>query len=289
MVMGAFIFEFFTGPMWLNYHLGTWGYVYHGVSLILTMGLASMALAAVVLVDHYLPKLREGYRYLISILALWPVMVLVEKLVIHLGIRGYAPETLNAFNSTMVPYIGMSWLAALYLPLLFCLIIAFYKYFAFAVDKTPLVPINKTKIIRNFIYTSIGVFLFELLVGAMVDNTNFPSWSYVWHDLTIILTTGWTIVIVFSSWFIEKFYMHKSIYARFIYTVVLGTIIIAPFESWLMHAGYRVYLPSTVANFSGFVAPWINVPVEVIFAVPFYLMLALTFSRYWEIVSDNKL
>ena len=289
MLIGAFIFEFFTAPMWLNLHLGNWAYIYHGVSWVLTMGLASMALASVFVVDAILPKLREGYKYIFSILILWPVIVVVEKFVVQLGIRGYAPETIKAFDSTMIPALGMSWLAILYLPLLFSLIIAFYKYFSFYLDNKPLVPMNKGKLGRNLILSLVGVLLFELLVGAMVDNVGFPSWSYIWRDITIILSGGWVLVIVIATWLVDKYFINKNMVEKFVLYLVFATVIIAPVEAWLIHSGHRVYLPSTVANFSGFVVPGLNIPVEVIFAVPFYLALAVAFMRYWAIIIDNKL
>jgi hypothetical protein len=289
MVIGAFIFEFFTAPMWLNLHLGNWAYIYHGVSWVLTLGLASMTLASVILIDNVLPKLKEAYKYLLSILILWPVIIIVEKFVVSLGIRGYAPETIKAFESTMVPMIGMSWLAILYLPLLFSLIIAFYKYFSFQLDKKPLVPMNKGKLVRNLIISLVGVLLFELLVGAMVDNVNFPSWSYIWRDISIILTGGWVLVIVIVTWLVDKYFINRSLYERFVLYLAFATVLVAPFEAWLIHTGRRVYLPSAVGNFSGFVVPALNIPVEVIFAVPFYLALVVAFIRYWAIIIDNKI
>jgi len=289
MVIGAFIFEFFTAPMWLNLHLGNWAYIYHGVSWVLTLGLASMTLASVILVDNLFPKLREAYKYLLSILILWPVIIVVEKFVASLNIRGYAPETIKAFDSTMIPAIGMSWLAILYLPLLFSLIIAFYKYFSYSLDKRPLVPMNKGKFGRNLIISLVGVLLFELLVGAMVDNVGFPSWSYIWRDITFILSGGWVLVILISTWFVDKYFINKNLVERFVLYLAFATVIIAPIEAWLIHSGHRVYLPSTVANFSGFVVPGFNIPVEVIFAVPFYLALTVAFIRYWATIFDNKL
>jgi len=289
MVIGAFVFEFFTAPMWLNMHLGNWAYIYHGVSWVLTMGLASMTLASVVLVEVWFPKMREAYKYILSIIILWPIMVGVEKFVGFLGIRGYAPETIKAFDSTMIPGIDMSWLAVLYLPLLLLLVVAFYKYFAFYLEKRPLVPMNKGKLVRNLVISFIGVLLFELLVGAMVDNVGFPSWSYIWRDITFILSGGWVLVILISTWLVDKYFINKNLVERFVLYLAFATVIIAPIEAWLIHSGHRVYLASTVANFSGFVVPGLNIPVEVIFAVPFYLALAVAFTRYWAIIFDNKL
>lgn len=289
MVLGAFIFEFFTAPMWLNSHLGNWAYIYHGVSWVLTLGLSSMTLAAVVLVDLFLPKIKEVGRYLLSTLILWPIMIFFEQLVVMLGIRGYAPETNAAFESTIIPSLNMSWLAVLYLPLLFLLIISFYKYFSFYLDKKLVVPMNKRRLLRNLLISLIGVFLFELLIHPMVINTGFPSWSYVYRDITFILTGGWVLVIWLSIWLVDKYFIHKTLVEKFVLYLTAAGIIIAPVESWLIHNGYRVYQPSTVANFSGFIVPGLNIPVEVIFATPFYLALVIAFIKYWAIILDNKI
>lgn len=289
MVVGAFIFEFFTAPMWLNQHLGSWAYIYHGVSWVLTAGLAGMTLTIVFLVDIFLPKLKEASKYFLSIALLWPLMVFIEKLVVNLGIRGYAPETELSFTSTMVPFIGMSWLAVLYLPLLFSLIIAFYKYFSFQLEGRLLLPMNKSKLLRNLAITFFGVLLFELLIGSMVNNTNFPAWSYIWRDITILLTGGWVLIIWGVTWFVDKYFIDKNLTEKFVLYLAYAALVITPIEAVLIHTGYRSYQPSTVANFSGFTVPWLAVPVEVIFAVPFYLALVVAFSRYWAIVLDNKL
>jgi hypothetical protein len=287
MVFGSLVFEFFTAPMWLNLHLGNWAYMNHSVSWILTLGLASLSLSGVVLVDSLFPKLKEAPRYFLSIALLWPLLVAVEKVAVILNIRGYAPETAAAFTSTVVPGIGMPWLGILYFPLLFAMLVAFYKYFAFYVDKKPILPMRKGKVIRNLFITLTGVLLFELIVGAMVENVGFPSWSYIWRDITIVLSGGWVLVIVASTWFVDRFFIQKNLLERFVLYLTFATVFITPFEAWFIHTGHRVYSPSTVANFSGFVVPWLNIPLEVIFAVPFYLALVVGFARYWEIILDN--
>jgi hypothetical protein len=289
MVIGTFIFEFFTAPMWINLHLGSWSYVYHGVSWVLTLGLATMTLSAVVLVEKLWSKIREYNKFALTILILWPVMTLIERLVGFLGIRGYSPETEAAFNSVIVPGINMSILSIFYLPVMFMLIVAFYKYISFVIDNKALVPMNKNKILRNIVISIVGVLLFELLINPMVANINFPSWSYIYRDVTFLLTGGWVIVIWLSIWFTDKFFIHKSVLERFVMYLAYATIIITPIEYWLMNTGHRVYQPSTVANFSGIVVPGLGVPVEVIFAVPFYLALAIGFIKYWAALLDNKM
>jgi hypothetical protein len=57
---GVLIFEFFTAPMWRNEKLGSWGYVYHDVSWILTLGWTALIMGTVALVDWLAPRLALG-------------------------------------------------------------------------------------------------------------------------------------------------------------------------------------------------------------------------------------
>ena len=46
-VAGVLIFELFTAPMWDNFNLGRWAYLYQDVSWILTLGWATLILSTV--------------------------------------------------------------------------------------------------------------------------------------------------------------------------------------------------------------------------------------------------
>jgi hypothetical protein len=56
--LGIFIFEFFTSPMWSNYKMGPWAYVYQDVSWILTLGWTALIFGTVVLVDRRFARLN---------------------------------------------------------------------------------------------------------------------------------------------------------------------------------------------------------------------------------------
>jgi hypothetical protein len=75
----------------------------------------------------------------------------------------------------------------------------------------------------------------------------------------------------------------------FVLYVSVGTVLYMPIESWFIRNGYRVYGESATANFTGIQAPYFDAPVEVMFAIPLYLMLMLSFIRYGRIIMENKL
>jgi hypothetical protein len=288
--IATFIYDFFTAPLKFNLHLGQWGYVYHSVSWVFPLGFAVMVLTTVVLVDKFTPKIKELYRYLISVGILWIVSIIIEKAVVTpLGIRAFAPETIAAFKSETIPFLwNTPILELLYLPVFLALVVAFYKYFSYVVDKKPLVPLNKNKHIRNFAITAVGIILFELTVGSMVNNVNFPSWSYVFHDITFILTGFWIVLVWFATMIIDKYFIHEGPVERFVPYLGVIAVVNIPVEAWLINNGFRVYGPTAVANFTGYTVPLLNVPVEVVFAVPFYFALVLGFVKYISATLDNK-
>jgi hypothetical protein len=283
--VGVLIFEVFTGPMWNNFKLGVWAYVYQDVSWILTLGWSTLILSTVLLVDHFFNKLSAAKRFLLYLAVLTVLVFIAEAIVVNLGIRSYSPEVLDTIIGVYI--VGVPIEGLYYVPVFMTLVISFYKYWAFAIDQELLVPVVKGKWLRNLGIAAVGVLLFELMIEPMVINANFPSWSYIYRDITFLMTALWVIVIWLSTNLIDKYFIHFGLQARFIgYLLAVGALAL-PIESWFIRNGYRVYGPSAEANFTGFVTPITNVPAEVAFAIPLYMALIVSFIRFWEIVRDN--
>ena len=60
---GVLIFEVFTSPMWLNYKLGPWAYIYQDVSWVLGVGWSALILTIVTAVDHIFSRWSTGRRF----------------------------------------------------------------------------------------------------------------------------------------------------------------------------------------------------------------------------------
>ncbi len=289
MALGVIIFEFFTRPMWNNLHMGKWAYLYRDVSWILTLGWSTLILTFILLIDSYLPKAKEIKKFSIYLIVLTIITVLFESLVIQIGIRSYSPEVLDVINNKFIPILNVPIQIFYYVPVFIGLIIGFYKYLNFIIDRKILVPVNKAKLFRNFIIATIAVFMFEIMIEPMVTNAKFPQWSYIYRDISLIQTFGWVLIIWLATMIVDKYFIHFTIIKRLVCYLGLIGIISLPAETWLIKNGFRIYGPSAMANFSGFLTPWFNVPVEISFAIPFYLVLVIGFIRYWESVFDNKL
>ena len=285
--IGVFLFEFFTSPMWENAHLGIFAYVYQDVSWILTLGWSAMILTVVVLVDEYFKRLKAGPRFGLYLLFLTFLVLITESVVVGLGIRSYAPEVVAAFTGDK--FLGVNVEVFYYVPVFMALVIGFYKYWSLWLDKAPVVPVKKKPWARNLLLTTIGVLLFELMIEPMVVNANLPEWSYIYRDVSLLMTGMWVVIIWVSTYAVDKLFIHWGLLRRFyLYLMVIGVFTL-PIESWLIRNGYRIYGPSATANFMGFNTPISGIPVEVALAIPIYLALIIGFVRFWEIILDNKM
>lgn len=282
---GVLIFELFTAPMWDNIKLGWWAYLYQDISWVLTLGWSTMILTVVLLIDHYFGKLSVTKRFILYLITLTFLVVLTESAVVSLGIRSYSPEVKDALTGTY--FIGIPIETIYYVPVFMTLVISFYKYWAYVIDNELLVPVIKGKWFRNFILAMLGVLLFELMIEPMVINQSFPSWSYIYRDITILMTLIWIIIIWLATTLIDKYFIQFNLIQKFIGYLVAVGVFALPIESWFIRNGHRVYGPSAQENFSGIVTPITNVPVEIAFAIPLYLALIVSFIRFWAITYDN--
>lgn len=286
--IGVFIFEFFTSPMWINSHLGPWAYVYQDVSWVLTVGWTTLILSTIVLVDKFLPLLSELKRFGLYLIFLTISVILLESLVVNLGIRTYAPETLELIHGLFIPILNVPLQILYYVPVFTSLVIGFYKYWNLVLDNKAVVPVKSSKWLRNLIFSFLAVAFFELMIDAMVVNAKLPGWSYFYRDISILMSGVWVIVIWLATSIVDRFFIQLDLSKRFLLYLVGATVIMLPIESWLINNSFRIYGPSAVANFSGFKTLITNVPIEIAFAIPLYLALVISLIRYWQITLDNK-
>ena len=240
--IGIFIFEFFTSTMWNNYKMGWWAYTYQDVSWILTFGWASLILVTIVFVDRFFGQLSEGKRFgmYLGILAFF--VIILESVVVNLGIRSYSPET----QEVVIGYFlfGTPIGVLYYVPVFMALVIGFYKYWSFMIFEKPVMPLIKRRWLRSLCISIIGVLLFEVMVEPMVVNVNLPRWSYIYRDVSFLMTGGWIIITWLSINFVDKYFIHFDLFKKFLCYLCAIFIITLPIESWLMNNGFRLYSAS---------------------------------------------
>ena len=283
---GLFIHQFFTGPMWQNLHLGWWAYVFQQVSWISTLAWASMIMWTLTLVDRGLAGWPDWKRFFVYLAALTPAALAYEALLLKLGVSGYSPEVRAALSGWTL--LGAPVETFVYVPVFMALVVAFAKYWTFFVLGKPVIPLPRRPWLRSFLVTLAAVLIFEVTVEPMVQNVGFPQWSYVFHDITLVLTGAWIVLTWLAINMVDKFFIHFSLRGKFFSYLAIVFVGVLPAEVWLMRTGHRVYGPSTVAAFTGLTVPFTSVPVEVAFGVPLYFALILSFVKYWEIILDNR-
>ena len=286
MAGGVFLFEFFTSPMWNNHNLGPWAYVYQDVSWVLTLGWTTLILTTVILVDRFFAARRSWQRFGLYLLFLTFAVLILEGIVVNLGIRSYAPEVQDVFIG--LKFLGVNIEVFYYVPVFMALVISFYKYWSLILDQDLIIPVKKRRWLASLVISIVGVFLFELMIEPMVVNAKLPNWSYIYRDVSILMTGLWVILIWLVTYAVDRVLIHLDIGRRFlIYLGIIGVIIL-PLEAWFINSGYRLYGPSARANFTGFTTIIADIPVEVAFAIPLYLALVIAFIRYWEMHLSNQ-
>jgi hypothetical protein len=286
MACGVLIFELFTGPMWRNLKMGTWAYLFQGVSWILTLGWSTLILGTVLLVDHFLPRWRELPRFVLSLAILTPCVIGFEVWLHAIGLRRYAPEVMETVSGRTL--LGLPLEILYYVPVFLALIVSFYKYWSFVIDGVPVIPVARTPWLRTLLVSVAGVLMFEIMVEPMVRNGGFPAWSYVYKDITILMTGFWVLVLWLSVNLVDRLLIHWDLKHRFLAYLGVTALIAVPAEAWLIASGHRIYGPSSVANFSRLTLPWTGVPIEVVFAIPLYFALVIGFIRFVEIALTNR-
>jgi len=287
MALGVLIFELFTAPMWHNAHLGRWAYLYRDVSWVLTLGWSVLFLLVVELGDRLLPRWRAWRRFLLNLVLLTLLVVPLEWLVVRLGIRSYAPEVREAAVGGWID--GVPVAVLYYVPVFSALVLGFYRYWCLVIDDALLIPMRRIRWGRGLLLTLGAVLLFELMVEPMVSNRGLPAWSYLYRDVSLLMSGLWVLVIAITAAVVTRIGLHLSVALRFLLALAIATAVALPIEFGLLAAGIRVYGPSAIANFSGFTVPVLRAPIEIAFAIPCYLALVIGFIRYWELALDNRL
>jgi len=147
---------------------------------------------------------------------------------------------------------------------------------------------KRNRLFKNLIITTIGVVLFEIMIQPMVLNTRWSSWTYYYHDLSIIVTFGWVVIVSVSIHIIDTLFAHLSDFKKFWLYLCTIDAITFPVEIFLVQSGVRVYSQSLIQSSLGVYIPYTSIPLEVGFAIPLFFALVIGFVKYWENIIKNE-
>lgn len=279
--ISVFLLEFFTGPMWENRNLGFWAYVYSDVSWMYTLGWTTLIILVVYLVDIVVRPPHAWQRFAGYLLLLTPIALVFDAISVGLGIRVYSPEVLEAAGPARIPVLGVPLAGLYYVPVFMTLALSSYKHWLPGVEPAEQPPV-RLPLLNRIVLTTLAVLLFEIVVEPMATNRNFPSWSYIYRDITLVMTGFWVVLVMVCTMAVDRILPRTDFRYRFAASLGLIALIATPIEGWFIQAGYRVYGPSATADFLGFRTLIGDIPIEVMAAIPIYLALVIAFVRYWD-------
>ncbi len=130
-----------------------------------------------------------------------------------------------------------------------------------------------------------GVFLFELFTSPMWHNEHLGRFAYVYCDVSWILTLGWTTLMLGVVISVDRWLPHFSEPKRFAMYIGILLAMITVAEIVVVALGIRKYSPEVLQAVSGI--SMMGVPIEILFYVPVFTTLVITFYKYWNFVIDN--
>jgi hypothetical protein len=136
---------------------------------------------------------------------------------------------------------------------------------------------------RKFLFTFLGILVFEYFTQALWRNTDLEAWAYLYLDVSWVIALGWTVIIVASRTIIDLYFPRETEGGRFLSYLLPITIIGMVAEGVVLSLGIRVYPAAVQELFSGI---YIGViPIETAYYIPVFMMLVIAFSRYWELAT----
>ena len=143
------------------------------------------------------------------------------------------------------------------------------------------------KVFRNFFLIFIGILLLQYFTQALWLTVGLAKWSYLYQGVNWIITLGRSTMVIVSLAIIDYGFPKISQRARFglyfIPILIMGII----GEAVSATRGTIQYHPELLNAFSGMTILG-NVPIEALYYIPVFMLLAISFAKYWETILDHK-
>lgn len=130
-----------------------------------------------------------------------------------------------------------------------------------------------------------SVFLFELFTSPMWHNEHLGRFAYVYCDVSWILTIGWTTLILSVVVSVDHWFSHYREPKRFAISIGILLALVTVAEIVVVSLGIRKYSAEVLQAVSGI--SMMGVPIEILYYVPVFTTLVITFYKYWCFVIDS--
>ena len=119
----------------------------------------------------------------------------------------------------------------------------------------------------------------------MWRNEKLGPWAYFYHDVSWVLTLGWTTLILGTVTLVDRLLPKWGEGRRFALSLLVLLPVVLVAENVVVALGIRGYAPEVQEVLSGY---RIGVaPVEALYYVPVFTALVIAFAKYWSFVIDD--
>jgi len=130
-----------------------------------------------------------------------------------------------------------------------------------------------------------GVLIFELFTAPMWLSERLGHYAYVYHDVSWVMLLFWSVALLGLGRLVERRWPGLRALRSFLLTLALFTPLAILEEMAAVRLGIRSYAPELLAAVSG--RQWAGVPIEILYYVPVFGALVLSFYRLWALLLDD--
>ncbi len=218
-------FELLTWALWKVQYLWNRAYWFWDISRIL-----AIVRTWVLYRSDYIIQKTQSHQAIKTISITSVIIWLIVLWANIYGVISYEPETLASIDY-------MIWAfpinALYYIPIRIFITYSFKKYFDQAIFNN-YHGTQSIVSIQNFLIVFVSVFCVELLIEPTLIIKNLPSRSFIYKDVSFLLTLSWTLIIAITAFLTNKFFNWFDLFIKFSYAIFWSTILWFLFLSFLI-------------------------------------------------------
>jgi len=141
---------------------------------------------------------------------------------------------------------------------------------------------------RKLIILLISVILFETMTEPLWSNTGLDSWTYLFRDVSWIISLGWVCIIMISIMIVDYFLRKTSEVRKFFAYLALIVGATTIIESILVTSKIRSYAPELLARTTGINIPVLNLPIEALLVLTIIGAFVISTYKYINYLFNTR-
>lgn len=131
------------------------------------------------------------------------------------------------------------------------------------------------------------VLCFESLTWALWINNNLWSYSYIYNDVSWIMTLTWSSMIMLFKFIFDRFCQKWNLLREFLFVIIFSSITGLSLLIYLKN----IWVFSYSSEMQQIVSSWFTIfwrPLEALLYFPVFIFTVYSFYKYWELAMYNK-